>query len=62
MLDGPVKNRKPGDSSFRRRPESSIVNKFWIPAEAGVMVRRAFYEAINVCKHNNSLLSEEEEE
>ena len=34
--------------SFRRKPESSLSNRFWTPAFAGVTYFGTFYESVNV--------------
>ena len=39
---------KSTSASFRRRPESSIFNRFWTPASAGVTGTVTIYDAVNI--------------
>nr|CBX29985.1 unknown protein [uncultured Desulfobacterium sp.] len=42
IFDETVKSRKTPVSSYRRRPETSKSNMFWIPAVVGMTVWRLF--------------------
>jgi len=52
-LDGLVKSQNFNLASFRRRPESSVFNMFWMPDQVRHDESGTFYETINLEKEKS---------